>query len=324
MHERRVFRRSHSRAGCFGTLLIILAATTVGGCQVPDLAGFSQSAITVRTSLGEAKSIYRPFVVQYDQTEIKTFDDDWLKVEAAADALVEYAQSLEAIAAAGQKGAEGAQKLMESVNKLAGRFDAAGIAGTAGDIFKAVYGETAKAIAAHTLAETTREAQPLIDRICKILADKVADNFGKRLATIYTAVKSRIDDSYPDIAKAAQYERLVATRADLLSQLGTSKPDTWPESTVKALGDLDAVLGRLQPRYEAWQQAINEAEALRDRQEALLRQLGVTIRAFAAEHGSLRATVEANRSFTLTNVQFAAGELTKLIDRIEEIRNHGR
>lgn len=322
MNRPQICHRLRLRRTCSSILLCALPAVTLVGCQLPDLSGFAASAITVRSSLGQARSIYRPFVVQYNKSETEQFDLSWKTIETATDALVEYAQSLEAIAAAGKKGAEGAAELVGSIDKLTTKFGAAGLVGSeAANTFVALYGEAAKGMAAHTLAATTERAQPLIDAICTILAEKVADNLGARIPIIFDVIKSRIEARYRDVDKA--FDELVEKRSALLNPLRNNEPADWADSDVNNLAKLDAVLLRLQPRRDAFQQELADARKLQARQERLFMQMGVTFRAFAAEHRSIRATLEANRAFTLTNVQHAAGELDKLIERIEEIRDNG-
>lgn len=298
----------------------VFFAVILTSCKLPDLTGFSASAISMRTSLDQAESIYRPFVEQHKPDSIKKFDEDWKKIEVAADSLVKYAQSLEAITAAGEKGAEGAQQLAKSVDELASKFDATALAGSVGaDIFAEVYGAAVTSIAANTLAETTAKAQPLIDRICADLADKVFDNLAGDIPTLYSGQKRKIDMEYADVA--GLYEILINKRAGYIKPLAAKAPDEWTEDEQAKLEMLDELLVRMQPRHAEWKQAIKNAEKLSDNQQQLLKQLGTTVRAFAAEHRSIQAAVEANRTFSLSNVQYAAGELDRLVQRIEEIQD---
>ncbi len=311
--------------GPAGRLLVALALW-LPACAQPDVSGFVESTIAVRSSLAHAGSAFRPFIEQRTPDLLERFDEDWANVLDASDALVEYARSLDAIVAAGRTGPQGAADLAEGVDRLVGRVGGAGVAASEiTAVIADVYGIAATAVAARRLSEAVGEAHPYVDAVCRILEQDVVLEIEDDLLVIYEAVLADIDDRYSDVA--GNYERLIDRRTRLLERLAGADVASWsseePARALAQLEQVDAVLARLEGRREAHQRDIRAAELRRDAQRDLLRRLAATLRALAAEHATLRATVEAHREFSMTSVRRAAHELAKLVDQIREIESNG-
>jgi len=107
---------------------LLALASLLPACRLPDVSSFVESSVVVRTSMGQAGAEYRPFVEEFVPDRLDRFDADWARFEEACDALIEYAQSLDAIVAAGKTGADGAKELAASVDALVGRVGVSGIA----------------------------------------------------------------------------------------------------------------------------------------------------------------------------------------------------
>lgn len=298
-------------------------ATLLTGCRLPDITGFSESAATLRASLDQAEAAYAPFVGDnLDQAQKRDFDDNWKKIEGSADALVAYAQSLDALVSAGKKGSEGAKELAGSVDQLLSRVGVAGIAASEiTSMASDVWGLAAQGIAAKQLAEATGEAHPYVDAICRVIADKVAANLANDFDTIYEKVQSEIDGAHPDVSGA--WDLLTARRARLTSSIAGQDPSSWAQTDLDQLNKIDLLLTQLRPQAEKWKKRIREAERLRDTQKALMLQIGAAARALASEHGALKAAILANKTLNMTNVMFASEGLRDLVNRVEEIKDNG-
>jgi hypothetical protein len=304
--------------GVLGAGLALLPA-----CKLPDVSDFCESAAALRSGLEEAEAAYAPFVAgSLSLSKQKEFADSWSTIEGSADALVAYAQSLDAIVAGGNKGEAGAKELAKSVDTLVTRVGAVGIATSEiASVMADVWGLAAKGIAAKQLAEATGEAHPYVDAICRILADKVASNLADDFDTICEQAKSEIDGRYPDVSGA--WDLLIARRGRLTGSLASADPASWTPAVIQELDSIDSLLVRLRPQAEEWKKDIRDAERLRDLQKSLMLQIGVAARALAAEHGSLKAAILANRSISLNHVMHAANGLKALVVRIQEVKDNG-
>lgn len=302
--------------------LLTVSACVLTACKVPNLSGFVDSATAVQSSMVQAGVEYRPIVEEFAPNQLDQFNEDWATVEGATDALVEYAQSINEIAAAGRDGAKGAKELADSVDQLVGRVGQFGIAASEiTSVITDLYGIGAQAIAVKKLADTTEDAQAYIDAICTILADRVIDELADDLDLVQVAAEVEIDDAFPEVSE--NYDSLLESRKTLVTGLAEEQPDAWPPATVSQLAQVDQALAGLQPRYDEYQDALRQSRRLREEQKRLFAQLAISLRAFAEEHRALKASIESNSQFSLTTVQHATSEIRVIMGRIREIRDDG-
>jgi len=238
--------------------------------------------------------------------------DNWKARIKAMTALLRYAQSLDAIAAAGRSGAESAGEVAASVQGLA---EAAGIAipgsaealAVATDAAKFIYGQLATIRAAHQLAEALDDAQPAIERIAEVLRKDLAD----------LDVVAQASDAATAVNLADEYNKLNSDRKSILlamKALNPAKPEDRAE--YETLTELLASIG---PRYDAYQK---ELQAVEDRLNAVRAVIDATGRAldeWAAAHANLASAVRNKRLVGAQSLMASATELRELVKRMRDL-----
>ncbi|MFI5401963.1 MAG: hypothetical protein ACHQ1G_03430 [Planctomycetota bacterium] len=154
-----------------------------------------------------------------DTTAADSLHENWTARNKAMTALLRYAQSLDAIAAAGRSGAESAGEVAASVQGLA---EAAGIVipgsaealAVATDAAKFIYGQLATIRAAHQLAEALDDAQPAIERIAEVLRKDLAD----------LDVVAQASDAATAVNLADEYNKLNSDRKSILLAMKALNP----------------------------------------------------------------------------------------------------
>ena len=163
----------------------------MAGCaSLPDTSGYTAATIQVKEAVGTAGDVIQAELESARKAKATTADEEsgkklkaaWAATMTSLDAMVAYAQSVEQIVDAGNKGAESARQVADSVKRLVDGVTVNTIAGAGGtlvklstDTFSFVYGEFAKHNAAKSLDEALAKSAPSMVKISALVKAQVAD-----------------------------------------------------------------------------------------------------------------------------------------------------
>ena len=300
------------------TFLIFL----LSGCaNLPNVQPFTDATISLRSAVASSGNQVVDELghieIPQAKVEAKKLGAAWSERNGLLSGLVEYATSLQSIVDSGKNGAESAQALAGSVQKLA---QVAGLvqpgAGAAGEAVTQtavlVYEQVAKARATASLQKALTETQPAIERIALVMAD----DMGKMDDLVRVALRAQIDEL--KIANAPQLsyrQQLLLRRDELHKTLDGGLRTNKKLSELTESSELEK-LDHLLTDTASWQAPLQAQFDNLAARERLTRQLiSETKTAFgdwAAAHSRMLAAVRTRRVPS-------AVELTQATERIREL-----
>ena len=128
-----------------GYTIILLLNTLLHGCAtLPDTSGYTAATIQVKHAVAatgiviesELKSAIEAKATTADHKTVEQFKLAWAATLKSLDAMVAYAQSIEQIVRAGDRGAESAMQVADSVKRLAEAVDIDPVSGASATLVK--------------------------------------------------------------------------------------------------------------------------------------------------------------------------------------------
>ena len=168
----------------------------LGACtHLPDVGPFVQSTAEVRSAVITAGTVAIEELKYLPEDKGATYAEklsaQWQSRVRAMDGLVDYADALQSIVAAGSQGASSVGALADSVGQLAAAagivFPGAGTAAVATDAAKFVYAQIALVRAASALEKALEQSQPAIGQIAHTIARDLDD-----LSAVFQAANAGI------------------------------------------------------------------------------------------------------------------------------------
>lgn len=302
----------------------------LSGCaSLPDTQPFTDATLSLRSAVAASGTAVvaelRHTPLGHIEGSAKNLEDAWKTRDGVMSALVEYANSLQAITDAGKKGEESAKQLADAVNVLAQSLGAASLGASQGgalavETFGFVYGQIAKARAAKSLELALREIQPAIERIATLLAADLV----KLDELIQVAIMAEHDALETDNQREIGYRRqLVDSRRQLMGVVGNELKKENANITkierTDELGRLDQLLAAT----DGWNTAYTaEQKTIAERGRIAREMIAATQAAFstwAAGHARLLAAVRAKRTPSAVELAAAATRIRELVDRYRRL-----
>ena len=306
------------------------ACLLLSGCaSLPDTQPFTDATLSLRSAVAASGTAV---VAELRRTPLPgisssatNLENAWKTRNGVMSALVEYANSLQAITDAGKKGEESAKQLADAVNVLAQSLGAASLGaseagGLAIDTFGYVYGQIAKARAAKSLELALGEIQPAIERIATLLA---ADQV-KLDELIQVAIEAEHDALETDNQREIGYRRqLVDSRRQLMGIVGEElKKDKANITKIERTDELGR-LGEMLAATDSWNLTYtNQQNTIAERGRIAREMIAATQAAFsdwAAGHARLLAAVRAKRTPSAVELAAAATRIRELVDRYRRL-----
>lgn len=166
----------------------LLVTFFLTGCPFPDVKDFSDATTLMSTSISNsARETLDILVESYENQKIeddifnfanqekkdysKEIREKWKTVDKTLSSLISYADALNSIAHAGQKGQESFNNVGNAIGGLASAAGIPAIPAAATEAGKFIYGEIAKIRAANSLKEVTTAADTSIQIIADIFLE---------------------------------------------------------------------------------------------------------------------------------------------------------
>jgi hypothetical protein len=326
---------------CHGFSVLVLVGVLLGGCaSLPDTRGYTAASIQVKEAVGttgdvvqaELASAINAGATTATNESVKNLNAAWAATMSSLDAMVAYAQSIEQIVDAGNKGAESARQVGDSVKKLV---DAVKVDTTTGasaklvqlsiDSVAFVYGEYAKHIAAKSLEEALDKFGPSMAKISALVKAQVADARSLFREQIEAQVQ-QLDaggSGYGDwIKKKGELNEKQKTATSQLLAL-TPPPSNSDPAKVK---DVKTTLAQLEIAHQQIAPYLDEyngkLKAIRQREKAGLSILGAAENAVAAwgvAYQQLAQAVKERKPVNVDSLVAAVAEVRTLSQRWREL-----
>ncbi len=324
MNNKQTLKRT---ALAYFSLLLLCA-----GCSTPDLKPFADTTASLRQAVVQSQKIVRTEVddvanapnlpdlsmVAVDNEKISGLFD---KRKAFMEAMVNYSDSLAAVAEAGQNAEANAQALGDSVKQLASAAGTYGDAvGAGSDIMVKIYKLAAEAWAVHTLREATAKADPAIQSAAVIIQMDMTN-----VVAILLSVKEEANAAlkYPHHDENVQRNRALNKRNELMNELADALGATNMIERVAAYNRQAAELDKVLQRMDEWYLPMQTQIAGNNRRIAgELDIANNTIHGFqqwARVHADLKTSLEENRQ---PNVRELVSTILEINEEIEKLKKH--
>jgi hypothetical protein len=327
------------------SFVFLLALTTWGCTSLPDTSGYTAATILIKSAVAsvgdatEAQIISAANAIPESSKHRATareaadrFRKAWDETVRSMDALIEYAESIEAIVSAGNTGAESAQQVVDAVKKLADSVAIDATTGAMKSVFDTVastvtfiYSEIGKARAAKTLEQALARSGPVIVRIQELIQKQIAD--------AKVVFEESIGLEHDELTTGANFgiyitrnRELEERKAKILNRLPSIElADPTPDTEKKAAEmkkELQIVNGLLK-RIEPYMTTYRKLEAdLRQREKAGLSIIGgarTAVAAWSTSHLKLSKAIKERSPVSIDSLLAAVGEVRSLIEKWRQL-----
>jgi hypothetical protein len=339
-----------SRRRCFKPAaglvsLLVLGAVLVACAALPDTSGYTAATIQVKQAVAAAGDAVAAEIEagahavpkessnrQVLLNNAGAFRAAWENTVGSLDAMVSYAESIESIVDAGNKGVESAEAVAGAVQRLANAIVMDPVTGATKETFDTatttvsfIYGEIAKARAAESLEKAISEIGPAVVGLNQLVQLQLKE--ARRLFVLSVGLERdelRTGEAFGQWLKMdrqlSQRERvLLAQLTDL--DTAETRPARAPsrDEISKQMKNIESDRKYLAPKLAQFQE-LNSALTRRDRAGlALLAASETALRAWAAAHDKLVRAVAERKPVTMESLNSAVVEIQKLIQRWREL-----
>jgi hypothetical protein len=332
-------------SSCGGFAILVLVSSLWGGCtSLPDTRGYTAATIQVKQAVattgdvveGELRAAIDAGATTANPESVKNLKAAWVATMRALDAMVAHAQSIEQIVDAGNKGAESAKQVADSVKNLvdAVKVDAltsasATVLQLSADTVAFVYGEYSKHVSARSLEEALEKFGPSIAKITTLVQAQIADarrlfveQIEAQVQLLQTQAQTSEDASrrFGDWIKRHGELDVTAAQATqlLIRGIKNNKPDDIAKAKVM-IADVETGQKMIAPRLAEYEAKI---QPIRQREKAGRSILGTAENAVAAwgvAHQQLVKAVKERKPVSVESLTAAVAEVRTLIQRWREL-----
>jgi hypothetical protein len=315
---------------CLTVVSLLLAPLT--GCQTPDLKPFADSTANLHQAVVRSQDIVRSEFHELRTSNVLTNEDELINAErtftnafaqriAFMEAVVNYSDSLAAVADAGKNGQANAQALGDSVKTLAEAAGSYGAAvGVAADVFAKIFGVAAQAWAVHSLKEATAKADPFIAYAAEIM-QKDMNNIVDILATSQVPLVVAMQKPYrADIARRNSLLRFREAQSLQINEYLTKT--NWPDLLTdynKKIAEVNTILDAADKWYLPLNEKMGELQVRLDGESQLMRQTAAGFKQWERAHADLVQALKDNRQ---PNIRMLLSTVLEIKSEIETLKKH--
>ena len=312
-------------------ILVLVGFMLVGCATLPDTSGYTTATIQLKQAVATAGNVVETELESAGTVpvkKVKDFQNAWEATVASLDAMITYAESIEHIVDAGNKGAESAKQVADSVKKLAEAVKVDAMTGAAGKVFGVaadtgafVYGEISKIGAAKKLDEALSKAGPWIVKINNMVQLQVEDAgrlFHRQIKVQFDNLKTGGDTGYGawlKINKAIGNTQLEAVK-EMSKLLDTSPIDLVAVNNLQTeLVQIQKTRNQIAPHLIEYETKLVE---IRNREKtglSIIRASENAIAEWGTAHENLVRAVKDHKPVSVESLTMAVVEIRTLIER---------
>jgi hypothetical protein len=327
---------------CHGLLVLALVGGLLGGCaSLPDTRGYTAASIQAKEAVGTTGDVVQAELASAIKARATTANDEsvknlkaaWAATMNSLDAMVAYAQSIEQIVDAGNKGAESARQVGDSVKKLVDtvKVDAttgasAKLVQLSADTVAFVYGEYARHIAAKSLEEALDKFGPATVKISALVKAQVRDArmlFVQQIEAQVQQLDADDESGYGEWIKKKkelnEKQKTATSQLLALTPLRSSSDPAKVNDIKTTLAQLEIAHQQITPYLVEYNEKI---KAIRQREKVGLSILGAAENAiveWGVTYQQLAQAVKARKPVNVDSLIAAVAEVRTLSQRWREL-----
>ena len=315
---------------------VALAALVLGAsacASLPDTTGYTAATSELRIAVAAAGDAVHDEMVEAAETvqtaevreslrrDAATLETSWARTDAAASAMVDYAQSIEAITAAGNAAGDDVRQVANSLGQLA---SAAGIAnpliGQTGSLIVTgaaeIWQNIQNAQRADDLEETLEAASPAIEGIGENLSSQM-----RELERLYRAVmdgREILLQRYGNIP--GSYAERTRLHQDKVAEYATAVSAGDEDREAALRREIVMLEAQREPMQKLFEQYEQERLQLIDRRSKGLETIGATtaaLNSWREAHTRLVAAVRERRPISIQSLITSVERLRAVAARME-------
>jgi hypothetical protein len=291
----------------------------LGACtHLPDVGPFVQSTTEVRSAVITAGSVAVDELKSMPDgvTYAEKLSAQWQSRLRAMDGLIDYADALRSIVAAGEQGASSVGALADSVSQLAAAagivFPAAGTAAVATDAAKFVYAQIALMRSARALEKALEQSQPAVEQIAYTIARDLGD-----LSAIFQAANASIL-----LALQSEHNRGLGFRQGLVDErniLYAKGLGAFTAQERERLKEITEFLTSTNEWYRPYSKRRDDIERRLSAGQTLMQAAAETVVRWGLAYNNVVLAVQERRPVSTQSLTQAAVDLRELIRRIRAL-----
>jgi hypothetical protein len=323
-------------------MFALVGCLLVGCTALPNTSGYTAATIQVKQAVATTGSVVEAELASAisagattaSATRVERFKQYWKQTVASLDAMVAYAQSIEQIVDAGNKGAESAKQVAESVRSLVDAVKVDAKTGAAAKVvelstqtFAFVYGEYAKFLAAKSLEEALDRVGPSIARVSTLVQAQIADAdrlFAEQIGAQALELKGDYGDWIKQGDRLKAMQQTAATRLlGLIEPVSPSDKDHMTEAVKKIEGSgWDNMTARQrEARVEQYRnEQIKQLETAISQMETTGKQIAPHLEEYKAQLSQIRQREKAGRSIISASENAVAAWSTSHQELVQAVK----
>jgi hypothetical protein len=297
----------------------LLAPVFFSGCgSLPEVGPFAEASAQLRSGVASSGDAV---VAEVRRIEGGAKLSDKLAAEWAArvkmcEALVRYADSLQAITKAGGEGRQAVQSIADSATALAKAagivLPAAGTVAVAVDAAKFIYAQIALARAANALEDSLETVAPAVE--------EVAVHIARDLKSLEKILDTAAGTSRNALRTRHSGMLGFRGRVDELRSAAYSKVGNAPPATLtRELDEINKLMDATRPLNEAYEKELLDMEKRRNAASALIRASSDAIGQWGVAHRQLVVAVKTRSPVNAQSLIDASKEIRDLVKRMREL-----
>ena len=339
------WRMGASKSSCGGFVILVLVGSLLWSCtSLPNTRGYTAATIQVKQAVGttgdvveeELRSAISAGATTANDESVKNLKAAWASTMRSLDAMVVHAQSIEQIVDAGNKGAESAKQVADSVKNLVDAVKVDALTGAGATVFQLstdtvafVYGEYSKHVSAQSLEEALEKFSPSMAKITALVQAQIADarrlfdeQIEAQVQLLQTPAQTPEDAGKRFgnwIKRRGELDETAAQATQLLVRgIKNNKPDDIARAKVM-IANVEAGQKMIAPRLAEYEAKI---QPIRQREKAGRSILGTAENAVAAwgvAHQQLAKAVKERKPVSVESLTAAVVEVRTLMQRWREL-----
>jgi len=298
-------------------LILLFTVAAVSCTSLPDIGPFVNATYELKSAVAESGSTVAS-ELWYINDGGTTFANDltqaWKARNHAFTAIAAYADSLQEIVNSGQKGADAAGELADSVKGLA---EAAGVAlpgspaavAVATDAIKLIVENINKARAAKSLADAMVKADPAVEEIVRLIT---ADF--KELDELFLLANKMVENQF-----RTSYNERLGYRKGLEDFIQQTNVVNASEKDLNKLIQVNELLQGTDGWYAEYQQGLKDINNRLRLGRALIQTADASLKQWINAHRQVAIGLQNRQSVSVQSLVEATSEIHELIRKVREL-----
>lgn len=326
------------------SIVSITIALLLSACATPNIKPFADQTTRLASAVvAEHEQIAAGWDVLREPLGDTPYPEQQASFKKSTDAIngllqqaIAYSERLVELADAGEKGAEAADSLLDTVKKFGAVGGIPGLVASdaAAKVLEKIAAAASRIEAQKSLEEATREAQPAVDMLADGIEELegklptlvrtlgreqsrvVTERVGPNLVGLYEAVKAKREGIYSGIYQKVL--RFDPAKGFCVDDNNNVDHACKASQEFKAIEALNNIVGPLEPSYGDYSKRQASIRAWTSERVSKSKDIGVAAKAWAEEHKKIAGILQKCGGFRAIKCHdFGAGKLKLAVDKLK-------